>query len=112
MQIFVKISSNSFVIDCKVGDSIDYVIIQAFRKYFSRYNISFQKVFQVNNSNILRMSRFYINNKHVKFGSDILVSKDMDEMTLSHCYLGGSNSTSFSRKDIDYIIRLISLPKL
>ena len=111
MQVFVQLGTNCQVIDCECGDLIDTVILRAFQRYFIKKNISFQKVIKVNQPNIFRMSRFYMNNTNVKFGSKIRISRDMNEMTLNHCYLGCC-SKKFTQSEVDYINNIMNCPKL
>lgn len=111
MQIFVKIGTNSYVIDCKYGDLIDVVIIKAFKRFLSKKNVCFSKIIKVDFPNIFKMSRFSVNNINVRFGSEARVSREMNEMTLNHCYIGGK-TRKFTCKEVDYINRIINISKL
>ena len=111
MQLFVQIGTNCQVIDCECGDLIDIIILQAFQRYFIKKNISFKKLVKINKPNIFKMSRFSMNNSNIKFGSKVRVSRDMNEMTIIHCYLACS-SKKFTKLDIDYINNIMNYPKL
>ena len=111
MQIFVKIGTNSYVIECEYGDLLDVVIIKAFKRFFSKKDICFSKIIKVSSPNIFKMSRFSINNINVRFGSNTRVSRDMNELTLHHCYIGGF-TRNFTFDDIDYINKIVNASKL
>lgn len=111
MQIFVKIGTNCYVVDCKYGELIDVIIIKAFKRFLSKKNICFSKIIKFNSPNIFKMSRFSINNINIKFGSKERVSREMNELTLNHSYIGGVTK-NFTKDDIDYINKLMSVSKL
>ena len=46
MQIFVKLSGKSYVINCNEGDLVDSVIIRAFKKYIEDCNRCFYATIQ------------------------------------------------------------------
>lgn len=111
MQIFVKLSGKSYVINCNEGDLVDSVIIRAFKKYIEDCNRCFYATIQTDYYNYLRSSQFNFVGINFRFGTDMIVTKDMDEHTIQQSYMSNP-SKKFSNNDIDYISMILSSCKL
>tara|TARA_B110000908_G_C10263425_1_gene461205 strand:- start:2146 stop:2481 length:336 start_codon:yes stop_codon:yes gene_type:complete len=111
MQLFVKLSGKTYVIDCLYGDLIDKIIVNAFQRYLKDNNSSIKKALRFNYPNFIMMSSFHNGNSSYRFRSKERISRDMNEITLTHTYLGGSN-VLFNFNDITYINNLLSNSKL
>lgn len=111
MQIFVKLSGKSYVVTCKSGDLIDSVVIKAFKKFIEENGRCIYSTIQDNYYNYLRSSRFNFLGNNFRFGSNIIITQDMNEHTIQHCYIGGP-SKKFTIEDINYINELLKTSRL
>ena len=111
MQIFVKLSGKTYVIDCKSGDLFDSIIIKAFEKFVKDNGKCIYSTLQINYYNYLRSSLYNFKGRIFRFGSNMRINKNMDEHTIHHNYLSGP-SRKFNIDELNYINELLRIYKL